>query len=204
VEGGAVNRPCPVCGWFTPNYRPWTDKLIASLNALGIPHDVVEVPRLPGSWEANTMAKPAQILAAMDRHPERVVVFLDVDCEVKAPIDGLASITGDAGFYVRTRYRRFGGIRFGARSGTVVIRPTAAARAYIEAWTAAARQAPRGSVDQAAQMVAMGPRALVQLHDAGCRVLRHGRGQGSGADHPARQGERQRQEGKAQEAVGAR
>jgi hypothetical protein len=117
---------------------------------------VVEVPKLLGSWEANTTAKPAQILAAIDRHPGKVVVFLDVDCEVKAPLDQLATITGDVGFYIRTRYRRFGGIRFGARPGTVVIRPTAAARTYVEAWAAAAREAPLGSVDQSAQMVAMG------------------------------------------------
>ena len=60
-----------VCGWFTPDYRCWADKLITSLDAVGAPHDIVEVPKLPGSWEANTLAKPAQLLAAMDRIPAR-------------------------------------------------------------------------------------------------------------------------------------
>jgi hypothetical protein len=45
---------------------------------------------------------------------------------------------------------------FGARSGTVVVRPTLGARAYVQAWAAAAADAPWGDVDQTAQMYAMG------------------------------------------------
>jgi hypothetical protein len=148
--------PLIVCGWFTPDYRSWTDKLTASLDAVGAPHDIVAAPKLPGTWEANTMAKPVHLLAAMDRHPDKAIVFLDVDCEVKGDLSPLATIAGDVGFYVRSKWRRTGGMRFGFRSGTVVVRPTAAARAFVEAWAAAAREAPWGSVDQDALMLAMG------------------------------------------------
>jgi hypothetical protein len=54
-----------VCGWFTPDYRVWADKLIASFDAAGAPHDIVERPKLPGGWEANTMAKPLAVRDAM-------------------------------------------------------------------------------------------------------------------------------------------
>jgi hypothetical protein len=123
-----MTAPWIVCAWHTPDYRHRADKLIASLNTAGAPHDIVEVAKLPGSWEDNTMAKPAQLLAAMDRHPNKAIIFLDVDCEVLGDLSPLADITGDVGFFVRTKYRRSGGIRFGARSGTVVVRPTPSRR----------------------------------------------------------------------------
>ena len=151
-----MSAPFIVCAWHTPDYRCWADKLFASLDARGIPHDIVEVPKLPGSWEVNTMAKPWQLLTAMDRHPDEVIVFLDVDCEVTGDLLPLAGITGDVAFYIRTKYRRGGGMRFGARSGTVVVRPTPAARRYVEAWADAGRDAPWGDVDQTTQMIAMG------------------------------------------------
>ncbi len=78
------------------------------------------------------------------------------DCLVLGDLAPLAGIGGDVGFYLRTKWRRSGGMRFGARSGTVVVRPTPGARAYIEAWEDAAREAPWGDVDQTAQMFAMG------------------------------------------------
>ncbi len=112
-----MTAPLIVCGWFTPDYRHWADKLIASLDAVGAPHDIVEVPKLPGTWEANTMAKSAQLLAAMDRHPDKCIAFLDVDCRVLGDLSPLAGIGGGVGFYMRTKWRRSGGMRFGARSG---------------------------------------------------------------------------------------
>ena len=158
AAGEVASAPFIVCAWHTSDNRPWADKLIASLEAVGAPYDVVEVPKFAGTWEANTMAKPGQLLAAMDRHPNEVIVFLDVDCEVLGDLSPLAGIAGDAGFYVRTKYRRSGGMRFGARSGTVVVRPTPAARRYVEAWADAGRDAPWGDVDQTTQMIAMGAR----------------------------------------------
>jgi hypothetical protein len=52
-----MTAPWIVCAWHTPDYRCWACELITSLDDRGIPHDIVEVPKLPGSWEANTMAK---------------------------------------------------------------------------------------------------------------------------------------------------
>lgn len=145
-----------VCGWYTPDYAPWAEKLIASLERVGAPHDIVAVPAMSGSWEAKTMAKPRHVLDAINRHPDRTVIFLDVDCEVRGDLSPLAGIGGDVGFHVRTKWRRSGGMRYGARSGTMVLQPTPGARRYVEAWVAAAKDAPWGDVDQTPQMVAMG------------------------------------------------
>ena len=145
-----------VCGWYTPDYRKWVDRLVPTLDARSIPHDFVEVPKLPGTWEANTMAKPKHLLAAMERHPDKVIVLVDVDCTVHGDLTPLAGIEGDIGFSLRGKYRRSDGVRFRIQSGTVVVKPTAAARAYVEAWAAAAAEAPWGYVDQDALLVAMG------------------------------------------------
>jgi hypothetical protein len=145
-----------VCGWFTPDYRSWADKLIASLDAMGAPHDIVERPKLPGGWEANTMAKPLAVRDAMARHPDRVVIFLDVDCEVRGDLSPIAQIAADVAFYVRSRRGRNGGIRFGIRSGTIVVRPTPAARAFVNAWVMLSEAGMVGDVDQDTLMLAVG------------------------------------------------
>jgi hypothetical protein len=72
--------------------------------------------------------------------------FLDVDCEVLGDLSPLAGITGDVGFYVRTKVRRSGGMRFGARSGTVVVRPIH--RQHAAMWRRGRMQVemPRGAM----------------------------------------------------------
>jgi len=145
-----------VCGWYTPDYSHWAERLRASLDATGAPHDIVMRPKLPGGWEANTMAKPLAVREAMARHPDKVIVFLDVDCTVHGDLSPLARIAADVAFYVRSRRRRGGGIRFGIRSGTLVLRPTPAARAFVDAWVLLSETAIVGDVDQDTLMLAVG------------------------------------------------
>jgi hypothetical protein len=145
-----------VCGWFTPDYRVWADKLISSLDAVAAPHDIVERSKLPGGWEANTMGNPLAVRDAMNRHPDKVVIFLDVDCEVRGHLSPLAMMSADVAFYVRSRRGRNGGIRFGLRSGTIVIRPTPAAVAFVNAWCLLSEAGMVGDVDQDTLMLAVG------------------------------------------------
>jgi hypothetical protein len=49
------------------------------------------------------MAKPMAVRDAMARHPDRVVIFLDVDCEVRGDLSPLAEMVADVAFYVRSR-----------------------------------------------------------------------------------------------------
>lgn len=145
-----------VCGWYTPDYAHWLEKLIPSLEAVGARHDFVEVPPLSDCWETNTLRKAAEIKRAMGRHPTKTIIFLDVDCTVLKPLSPLVMIKGDLGLYLRTKYRKDGSTKAGWRSGTIVIRPTAKAYDLVSAWIAEGERACRYSVDQDSLAVALG------------------------------------------------
>jgi hypothetical protein len=114
-----------VCGSYTEDYRRWLIPLVASLDRQGQPHDFVLAEKAGQMWEINTMAKAAHILAAMDRHPGEVIVWLDVDCIVHGDLSPLADIRGDVAFRMHSKFRRHHkGTRFRAQSGTMVFRPT--------------------------------------------------------------------------------
>jgi hypothetical protein len=82
------------------------------------------------------MAKARHILAAMDRHPDQVIVWLDVDCIVHGDLSPLADIRGDVAFRMHSKFRRHHkGARFRAQSGTMVFRPTPEARQFVELWS---------------------------------------------------------------------
>jgi hypothetical protein len=117
-----------VCGFYTEDYRRWLIPLVASLDRFGQAHDFVLAEKAGTMWETNTMAKAAHILAAMDRHPDEVIVWLDVDCIVHGDL---------------------------SQSGTMVFRPTLEARQFVEFWKQASERAPYGEIDQSSQVVAM-------------------------------------------------
>lgn len=152
--------PFIVCGWYTTDYRKWWNRLRENLENIGAPHDFVERPKLSGGWEINTMRKPHEILAALERHPDTTIIFLDVDCIVRGRYEHLtelASIPGDVGFYLHSRWRkREKNPLCEARSGTIVVRPTALAKAYISAWCKADDGSRRFAVDQHSMMLAIG------------------------------------------------
>lgn len=137
------------CAWYTPDYAYWAERLRANLDDLGEPHDIVEVEKNPGGWEANTMRKPGQVLAAMMRHSTKTIIFLDVDCEVLSSLSELAS-TSRADIHLLFRCKMMGnGLpRMTARSGTIVIRPTELAKSFVKNWRELNFAAPSGSVDQ--------------------------------------------------------
>ena len=148
-----------VCGWYTPDYRHYWTKLQQQLVEIGAPHDFCECPKGAGGWEANTRRKPAQILAALDRNPDKVVIFIDVDCAIPGGLAGLtelASIPSDVAFYLRSGRRRTGTPRFNPRTGTMVFQPTQRARAFVEQWYAASSAAPRYSNDQEILPIVLG------------------------------------------------
>lgn len=158
-----------VCGWHTPDYTPWAQALKANLSSLGLPHDIVPVAPRNGSWAQTTLSKAQHVRSAINRHPGKAVVFLDVDCEVmcRDKLIELTQIPGDVGFYLRTKFKRSGGSRMGTRSGTMVFKPTVGARAFVRKWVELSQTAPRGSVDQDSLAVALGrvPECLVSFID---------------------------------------
>ena len=139
-----------VSGWFTEDdkYRPLAEQLAVSLDNVGAPYDLVATPTLSGGWEANTMAKPAQVLAAMDRHPGKTIIFLDVDCRVVGDLAPLVnSVTSDIAIRFRAKARA-NRMWMTPRSSTMVFRPTAAARRFVDAWHDAGKEADLGTIDQ--------------------------------------------------------
>lgn len=149
IKGGVRgNVSRIVCGWYTPDYQIWTDRLTANLSRLGERHDFVRVDAIPGGWERQTMRKPSMLLAAMNAHPSDTVIFLDVDCEVMSSLAPLADVRGDMAVHFRCRFLRDGTPRLNARSGTIIVRPTDRARIFVENWADLSAKAPRGSVDQ--------------------------------------------------------
>lgn len=148
-----------VIGWFTPDYKHWADRIFRNLQDLNLPHDFTSVlkPKESG-WEKTTMMKPAQVLHFMDRYPDKILILLDVDCEVRdrEKLLALRGIPGDVGFYLRTKFRRGHDVRFATRSGTMVFKPTEAARQFVRIWHLLSEEAPEYAVDQDSLAVAIG------------------------------------------------
>jgi hypothetical protein len=145
-----------VCGYYTPDYAVHALDLKEDLDRVKAPHDIVCVAKREGGWEANVRAKPIEIAAAMLRHPDKTIIWLDVDCSVNGRLDGLAEIGGDVAFFARAKLKSNGKPIFCPRSGTMVIRPTRAAKSFIAAWGQASLEAPKYSNDQDTMVVALG------------------------------------------------
>lgn len=137
-----------ICGWYTPDYAALARALATSIDLQGYRHDLVAVEKASGGWERNTMRKPAMILNAIERHPTKAILFLDVDCLLCGPLDELLDITSDVAvhFMVNKRSRGYG--RMFGRSTTMLFRPTARARAFVATWVRLSDSAPHGWVDQ--------------------------------------------------------
>jgi len=148
-----------VCGWYTPDYQKWWDKLRPTLDAVGAPHHVDQVPQIAGSWEARTCRKAEFVKQAMRRYPHETILFLDVDCTVRRPLDELADIPGDFGICSTVKYekRRWHSIStiIQTRSGTLVLKPTDRCREMVGRWCQEAENAPLYVHDQQALALAM-------------------------------------------------
>jgi hypothetical protein len=85
----------------------------------------------------------------MDLYPDKVIVWLDVDCQVLGDLSPLADLRADVAAYTRTRqpkWRRRQ--RFLVKSGTMVFKPTEAARAFVSEWSKNATRAQPWDSDQ--------------------------------------------------------
>lgn len=78
-----------VCSFATKN-TPYEqvarEYLLPSLINLNIPFDFSLVPSL-GSWQKNTSQKPSVALLMLNKHKDKNILLLDVDCRVERPLD---------------------------------------------------------------------------------------------------------------------
>lgn len=148
-----------VCGWYTNDYRPWWDKLRPTLEAVGAPHDFVQVAKDETHWEAQTLRKAQQVMLAMSRHTGKTIIFLDVDCTVRGDLAPLAKIATDFGVcsvvtYAKTRWHVIAN-KLTVRSGTMVLKPTPACFDLVKRWVDLCVDAPAYVHDQQVLALAM-------------------------------------------------
>jgi hypothetical protein len=164
-EGGDLVSAAAPAGWlvggyFTPDYRHWADDLVRSLEARGAPYHLFAWSKRPHGRDANTLQKPMAILRAMDRYPDQILVWLDVDCEVAGDLAPLTATRADLA--ARPMLRRHPAWRRNRRhwlslwrTGTLVIRPTPPARAFVERWATRCAEAQDHDNDQDGFLLAL-------------------------------------------------
>lgn len=172
-----------VCAWYTPDYEHYARELRRNLDHLGEPHDLVQVGKINGGWERNTLEKPIQLKRALARHPGRALILIDVDCCVCEPLSELANkAQGDIAVYMMAARSQRATVRLQMRSGTMVIRPTTRAEAFVDNWVRISAGAPRGTIDQHTlpQAIAATPGLAVEQLD-----VRYCATEGDDVDAPA-------------------
>lgn len=129
-----------VCAFFTPDYRPLAERLAADLARHHAPYHLFACAASERSIRQTTRRRPEFILRAMDRYPEKKIVFMDADCRVRFGISYLAERRADVAHYMKavpsrklSQWRR---MRFGCCDRVMVFAPTEGARNFVTAWEA--------------------------------------------------------------------
>jgi hypothetical protein len=106
-------------------YEKEAERLKLSLEAMGLPFEHTGVKSL-GSWQKNTQFKADFLSDALNRHPGRPLVYLDVDALVLSKPDWSVCAGSDLAAVVW----------FGAEllSGTVYLGNTPGTRTVVDAW----------------------------------------------------------------------
>lgn len=148
-----------VVGWFTPDYRHWAQRLVASLDKVAAPYHLLACEKSARHWEAETMRKARIVRRLREIHPGKTLILLDVDCEVRRDLQPLvSSVKGDVAAYVRAKSAGRGKerARIKVMSGTMVFRPTPGATSFVDAWVRAEDECDSTDVDQTSLMIALG------------------------------------------------
>lgn len=154
------------CGWYTPDYAHWFKKLEKILIMHGTPYDFRAAPKLPGGWERNTCRKAGYILDALDRYPDKTVIFLDVDCVITSDLDSLVGLSCDVAlaFDVARHKRR---VNFIPATGHLILNPTPKTRELMEVWLKISENPGFGVHDQETITLALGEVENLRLMNIG-------------------------------------
>jgi len=102
-----------VCTWYTDDHWLWVRSTTGVLDAYRHAHDFTQVAA------GDETTKPERILQAFDRNRGKIVVAIDVDAVVRAPLNMLSYVRADVALVMFTKSDRRGEPRVGARSGKV-------------------------------------------------------------------------------------
>lgn len=120
-----------VVGFYTPNYAEIAKTFCRSLTEHSIPHKLYAVERLGGSWQAQTLRKPEIALRALDEHPDKSIILMDVDCSVHGDLSPLVEAKCDVALYPY-KNKRTGAMTVSTRA--VVFHQTPGARRLLAEW----------------------------------------------------------------------
>jgi hypothetical protein len=169
-----------VCGWYTPDYQVFMQRLQGDLDRLNLSSFFRPVEKLGGCWEQNTLLKPMYMQEALTREGGATVLFVDVDCRFRGTREQILSICdiqSDIALRISGRVNSRGKLKMHPWSGTMVFRPTAKTFALLDEWIALKMDVHKLTTDEATLGVALTrvPGLTVQmLHPDAC----------AGAGHP--------------------
>lgn len=122
--GDRMNRSVFIC-YHTPGAYADEARLVReSFTDFGCESYIEEIEPVL-NWDAATHFKAQFVRRCMDRFAGRTVIYLDVDSLILAPVDELYQLDCDLAA-VRFERELLGGL--------IVVNPTAAAKATIDAW----------------------------------------------------------------------
>lgn len=94
----AVREDIVVCSFYTDDdyYRAHADTLRETLDRLGLAHELEEIHKPEGAdWADMTRRKIGILAETCDRHPDKKVFWIDVDCSLLSLPDYVADFTAD-------------------------------------------------------------------------------------------------------------
>ena len=122
-----------VTGFFTPDYFPLADALSRNLIEYGISHHLYARAKSVGQWGHQTLQKPSVLKAARLDHPNKVLILMDVDCQVRGDISAMLEVTGDIAVPMGRKPMKNGtALKPGTR--VLLVRPTAQTDIFLKVW----------------------------------------------------------------------
>ena len=122
-----------VVGFFTPDYYPLAEKLSENLNQFEISHHLYACEKTPGEWGHQTLRKPDILKRARLDHPDKTLIFMDVDCSVRGDIVDMLAIQADIALPMGRKPMKNGtALKPGTR--VILIRPTTMSDRFLDLW----------------------------------------------------------------------
>jgi len=133
-----MDRKIVFISYWTSHYKKAAERLRASLDRLGLEHDIQEIQ--DNGWTANVRYKPTHILSMLYKHSDAyAVVWIDADGDVLQTPTLFFEMEEDLGAHF---YFWKGKQREELLSGTLFVRNTPNMIAAMEQWVNAMKKAP--------------------------------------------------------------
>jgi hypothetical protein len=131
TNGNSTLNNLMVVGYYTVNtpYEQEAQKLLQSLNKLGINHDISGVKTL-GNWQANTRFKAVFMLDMLIKHPNHRLLYVDVDAVVHKSPDLFKNYSCD----IAVRWQDFKWRKNECLSGTIYMENNERTKRICELW----------------------------------------------------------------------